>query len=252
MRIFSQEIFPRTNLRLLKDAFVRLGEIFVLFCRGRPQEAFQFVDQSAIRRIIDYYGGHTGHLVDKKKGNLGYGFLHYGLIRTLGPQRVLCVGSARGFIPAVCALACKDNQEGHVDFVDAGFERGSGKAWGGDGFWKRVDPQKHFALLGLKDWIDTYVMTTKEFALNYPRRQYGYIYLDGDHSYEGIKLDYELFWPKLKKGGLMAFHDVTVKEWGLLKDFGVWKFWQELKEVPKITFPLKQSGLGILQKLNFS
>ena len=130
-----------------------------------------------------------------------------------------------------------------VDFVDAGF-----RTWGGDGFWKKVNAQRYFSLLGISSWIEVYVMTSKDFAKKYPKGRYGYVYIDGDHSYKGAKLDYKLFWPRLKKGGFMAFHDVAVKEWGRLKGFGVWKLWQEIKSEHKIIFPLRQSGLGIIQK----
>ena len=33
------------------------------------------------------------------------------------------------------------------------------------------------------------------------------LYLDGDHSYEGVKKDIEIGWPKVKKGGWMMGHD---------------------------------------------
>jgi predicted O-methyltransferase YrrM len=34
-----------------------------------------------------------------------------------------------------------------------------------------------------------------------------FVYLDGDHSYEGCKADIHAWLPKLKLGGIMAFHD---------------------------------------------
>jgi len=134
MKVLGKDIFPRTSLRLIKDVFWRLIEIL-----KDPQAAFGFVEKRSVRRIIDYYGGNEGHQIDKKTGNLGYGFIHYALIRNLKPERVLCIGSGRGFIPAVCALACKENRRGVVDFVDAGYGKGHPKSWGGDGFWKKVD-----------------------------------------------------------------------------------------------------------------
>ncbi len=38
------------------------------------------------------------------------------------------------------------------------------------------------------------------------------IYVDGDHSYEGVKKDIICCWPKLKKGGLMVFHDYSERD----------------------------------------
>ena len=37
-----------------------------------------------------------------------------------------------------------------------------------------------------------------------------FLFIDGDHSYEGVKKDYELYSPFVRKGGIIAFHDVAV------------------------------------------
>lgn len=199
--------------------------------------------------IIDRYDGFWGQQVKRETGDLGFGFIHYSLIAATEPEKVLCIGSQKGFIPVICALSCRDNKKGKVDFVDAGFEEGHPKAWSGDGFWKKVDPQKHFGFLGAKDWINTYVMTSKAFSKKYPKREYDYIYIDGDHSYKGVKKDFELFWPRLKKDGYMAFHDVVAKgKFEGRYEFGVWKLWEELKkDYQSIQFD-QHPGLGIIQK----
>ncbi len=36
------------------------------------------------------------------------------------------------------------------------------------------------------------------------------IFIDGDHDYESVKRDFELWYPKLVTGGVIAFHDSTV------------------------------------------
>lgn len=33
------------------------------------------------------------------------------------------------------------------------------------------------------------------------------VYIDGDHSYEGVKNDLRAFWPKVRPGGIIAGHD---------------------------------------------
>lgn len=212
-------------------------------------------NNNGIKRLIRSYArGDVWHNQEKTTGNLGYGWIHYALIRNFKPKNILCVGSKYGFIPAVCATGCRDNKYGKVDFVDASMDMNevnkvAGNHWGGVGFWKKCDPKKYFGKFELQNFIDLYVLTTENFAKKYSKKTYDYIHIDGDHSYKGVKLDFDLFWPKLNKGGFMAFHDIASPD----KDgnvYGTRDFWTELKKKYKVTFEFnKDPGLGIIQKL---
>ncbi|MDP2649452.1 MAG: class I SAM-dependent methyltransferase [bacterium] len=239
---------------LNSDINIHLRDRLTIFLLTNKLSSFLFgknrsiiFNRSITRKIIEYYDGDKAHNIDRYYGNLGFGLIHYSLILNLKPGRILCVGSRKGFIPAICALACQENSFGQVDFVDAGYGLENKNNWSGIGFWKKINPEKHFSFLETNKYLKTYIMTSEEFAKKYKKRTYQYIYIDGDHSYEGVKKDFNLFWSRLEKGGLMVFHDVTVKEYPGLPKFGVWKFWQEVKG-EKISIPLTQSGLGILQK----
>ena len=35
-----------------------------------------------------------------------------------------------------------------------------------------------------------------------------FLFIDGDHSYEGVKKDFEMYSPLVRKGGIIAFHDI--------------------------------------------
>lgn len=43
----------------------------------------------------------------------------------------------------------------------------------------------------------------------------GFVNVDCDHSYEGVKADISAWWPKLKTGGVMAFHDYEMPHYGV-------------------------------------
>jgi hypothetical protein len=43
----------------------------------------------------------------------------------------------------------------------------------------------------------------------------GMVYIDGDHTYNGVKLDIECWMPKLVSGGIMAFHDYGNPTYGV-------------------------------------
>lgn len=209
------------------------------------------LDNSFINRfIINTYNGDAGQNISPQQDSLGFGLIQYSFIRNSKPRHILCIGSRKGFIPAILALACRDNHSGHVDFVDAGYDEDDvGKHWSGVGFWKKNNPNIHFLKIGVQNQITTYIMTTEHFAKQV-KTKYDYIYIDGDHSYKGVKSDYSLFWPRLSKYGYMVFHDVYVHHTDELGEFGVWKLWKELKNTHKIILPFPvHSGLGIIQKI---
>lgn len=211
------------------------------------------ISSSGAKKFIHTYTREQSwHNLDIATGNLGYGWIHYAMIRMLKPKRILCIGSRSGYIPAICALACKDNRQGIVDFVDAGYDENDPNEpnhWGGIGVWKKINPKQYFKKFGLAPYIQLHVVTTQQFNKTKSTR-WGYIYIDGDHSYNGAKHDHIKFWPNLESGGAMVFHDIYVKRMGTLI-FGVYKLWKEIKlSHPHNTIEIPgEFGLGILMKL---
>lgn len=56
------------------------------------------------------------------------------------------------------------------------------------------------------------------------------IFLDADHSYTGVKKDFEVYRDLLSTHGVIAFHDIVASDFMKQVGHGVWKFWQELKD----------------------
>ncbi len=67
------------------------------------------------------------------------------------------------------------------------------------------------------------------------------LFIDGDHTYNGVKADFEKFFPFVKEGGLVLMHDITNR------DVGVKDYWREIT-YPKANIKLNGVGLGIINK----
>jgi len=79
-------------------------------------------------------------------------------------------------------------------------------------------------------------------------RQVDVLFIDGDHTYEGVKKDFELYSPMMRKGGLIAFHDITPSLNN--SEIEVPQFWNELRDTyenSEIKFKQDEAGIGILR-----
>ncbi len=77
-----------------------------------------------------------------------------------------------------------------------------------------------------------------------------YLFIDGDHTYEGVKNDFELYSPLVKDGALIAFHDIVIHPPEL--NVGVHDFWNEINpryEYLEIVEDWNQKywGIGLLK-----
>ena len=57
--------------------------------------------------------------------------------------------------------------------------------------------------------VQTLVMTSDEAVDTLNEEHFDFIYLDGLHTYEGVKKDIQNYLPKVKKGGVIGGHDYT-------------------------------------------
>jgi predicted O-methyltransferase YrrM len=133
------------------------------------------LDDAMLARILEH-AGPPGHHEGRGCLNLGFGFLYYGLARTVRPAHVVVIGSGFGFSVVCLALALKDNGLGALSFVDPSCSMHWGEA---------EHVRAHFDRFGVADVVTHFKMTSGEFFGRCECRSLGAIdvaFIDGNHS----------------------------------------------------------------------
>ena len=82
-------------------------------------------------------------------------------------------------------------------------------------------------------------------------QQINVLFIDASHLYEDVKKDYELYSPLCSD--IVALHDINTHRHEKGKEYGVWKFWEELKAKENYSFieisgKKNHMGIGIITK----
>jgi predicted O-methyltransferase YrrM len=72
-----------------------------------------------------------------------------------------------------------------------------------------------------------------------------FLFIDADHTAKGVRADYRLYSPLVRKGGIIAFHDIAITN----PEYGVRDLWAELKtqhQTREILAQPRAYGIGLL------
>ena len=176
----------------------------------------------------------------------GHGYFAYDLIRNLQPKMIVELGTYNGISFFSFCQAVKDARyDTHLYAVDT---------WQGDkhsGFYEEdvfqvVREIKEDFYPGLN--IHLLRKTFDEALDEFEDDSIDLLHIDGLHTYEAVRHDFETWFSKVKKTGIILLHDICV----LRDDFGVNKFWEELREQFRTIEFYQSCGLGVLFKDNDS
>lgn len=156
------------------------------------------------------------------------------LVASTNPEVVVDLGVDHGFSTFCFAMP----RIGHVYGVDS-FEGDQYAGERNDATYRLVlDKQEK---LHLKDNV-TFIKGYFDDVAKTWDKKIDILHIDGDHSYESVKNDYETWSKFLKEGGVILFHDTAVEELNG-NQYGVKKFFEEL-DMPKVNFT-HTYGLGV-------
>jgi predicted O-methyltransferase YrrM len=158
------------------------------------------------------------------------------------------IGTARGQSACFVGLALKENGKGKNYAIDPHCKT----AWNDEGPADTYEmARRNVNRLGLQDYVELVRAKSEDAARNW-RMPIDVLFIDGDHGYEGVKRDWNLFSSFVQPFGVVIFHDTL---WDLKPDspfyrpdMGVPRFVEELRQqgFPVITFS-KDFGVSIVQ-----
>ena len=165
----------------------------------------------------------------------------YDLVAAMKPKKLVELGTHNGMSFFVfCQAMTENNIDGSCYAVDT---------WEGDGHTGEYDEdvynsvsshcREHFR--GVHYLLR---MRFEEAVEKFDDESLDILHIDGFHTYEAVKNDFETWYRKVRPGGIVLFHDIEAR----IQDFGAWKYWQEL-EKEHSTFKFNHGfGLGVLRK----
>lgn len=168
-----------------------------------------------------------------------------GLLKLLAlraPQRILEIGTANGgTLFLLCRALAPSGRALSVD-LPGGWFGGGYPAWRKPVYRQFAAGGQQVTLLRANSHSEHTVERVREWLGG---AKFDFILIDGDHTYDGAKLDLQLYSPFLSTDGLVAFHDIVPQTDA---DCGVSRLWPELRdryETVEFVEDWEQDGAGI-------
>ncbi len=203
-RIFILKLikFPTNRFNLLKQNLTnrkayknkeKIIQILKSFNLTNPEEIFNF--------SWNFYGGLIRPMQIKEE------FIELlKIFKEKNPKYILEIGTANGgTLFCYSKLAPDDATIISIDLPE-------GQFGGGYPEWKtpiyqafKKENQKLYLLKEDSHKQETLEKVKQILGSN----QLDFLFIDGDHSYEGVKKDFEMYSPLVRKGGIIAFHNIA-------------------------------------------
>jgi hypothetical protein len=165
----------------------------------------------------------------------------YDLVHDLRPRIIVELGTQGGMSYFTFCQAVRDHGlDGRCYAIDTW----EGDAHSGayeDSVYQKV---REYNDVHYKDFSELLRMRFEVAVHQFRDESIDLLHIDGFHTYEAVRADFESWYPKVAPGGVVLFHDIAAR----LFDFGAWRYWSELTRTHR-TFTFRHGfGLGVLRK----
>ena len=170
----------------------------------------------------------------------GHKYFAYDLVRNIKPKTIVELGTHKGTSFFSMCQAVKDKKiDTELYAIDS---------WKGD---KQAGYYDEKVFNEVKKIKNKYYSQLKIFLIkkyfddansNFKNNSIDLLHIDGLHTYEAVEHDFNNWISKVKKDGIIMFHDIVeIKD-----DFGVYKLWDKLKTKYTSLEFYHSHGLGVI------
>jgi hypothetical protein len=142
---------------------------------------------------------------------MGAGIMYFSIPYFLKAKTCVCLGSGGGFVPRLMTDCMWELQETNMIDVGEVYVVDATNSVNGEVDWKESE-----SFLREK-FNPKFLNTTTEDAFYnfFVKRdiKIDYLHIDADHTYEGVKKDFELYSALLNENGIISIHDTDKRYW---------------------------------------
>lgn len=169
------------------------------------------------------------------------GWLLHGLVRAQKPEVCVEIGSAHGYSTCLIALALEQNIRGRLWAVDPHIINHWSDHHAEDTMAALHRNLRAMGKAGRR--VQIVRATMADAAAGLPSA-IDMAFIDGDHSYEAVKLDWETIKPRLTPFGIVVFHDTL---WDRFADDPYYRTWRrDGMGVPKLLEEIRNEGYPVI------
>ena len=148
---------------------------------------------------------------------LGAGIMYFSIPYFLKAKVCVCLGSGGGYVPRLMTDSIWELQEtnmidiGEVYVVDATNSFNGEVDWSDEDSFLRETFEPRFLNTTTEDAFYNFFVK-RDIKIDY-------LHIDADHTYEGCKLDFELYSTIMNENGIISIHDTDKRYWDTFETY---------------------------------